>query len=220
MKGIFGILIWILVAVLWITPVILGIYQARKKNRSAHWMWFGIHPFSGWIMYVILLVSKPLRVCPNCKEKLKINAKNCPYCEHTFEDYEPSVAPTKVRKKWVLPVIAGGAGLLVLVGMFFAVFQLVDGMFTNSEPYKIAMSAARENLTVQDQIGADFKKDGGISGQAKFSGAEGNAEMAVPIRGAKGTGVINIVAEEKGGKWVFTVLNLNHNGVFVDFLAK
>jgi hypothetical protein len=35
-------------------PVILGVRAARAKGRSPHWMWFGVHPVTGWIAYIWL----------------------------------------------------------------------------------------------------------------------------------------------------------------------
>ncbi|GEM_PF-1145983 len=70
----------LLVLGIWITPIVLGIRAARRNNRSPHWMWFGIHPFGGWIAFVLLAALPPLRRCPRCGEKSRMQAWMCPYC--------------------------------------------------------------------------------------------------------------------------------------------
>ncbi len=46
----------------WIAPIILGIWMAKMKGRSPHWMWFGLYPFAGWIAFIVLCFDKfPLK---------------------------------------------------------------------------------------------------------------------------------------------------------------
>ena len=51
---ILGLLMFLLFMAFWITPVVFGIRAARKKLRSPHWMWFGVHPIGGWITFAVL----------------------------------------------------------------------------------------------------------------------------------------------------------------------
>ena len=69
---------------LWIFPIVLGIKEAKSKNYSPAWMWFGIHPVTGWIAYFVLKSKAPVRECPRCAEKVKAHAKVCPYCLHEY----------------------------------------------------------------------------------------------------------------------------------------
>ena len=46
--------------IVWFLPVRAGLRMARSKNRSPHWMWFGLHPVGAWIVYFLLARSKPL----------------------------------------------------------------------------------------------------------------------------------------------------------------
>jgi accessory gene regulator protein AgrB len=41
------VLVAALVFVLWVLPIMWGVKQARKKNYSPAWMWFGVHPLLG-----------------------------------------------------------------------------------------------------------------------------------------------------------------------------
>jgi len=79
-----GILIFLFVLALWVPPIILGVRAARRKNRSSHWMWFGVHPMMGWIAFAVLASLPALKECSHCAEKVKAHAKICPYCMTPF----------------------------------------------------------------------------------------------------------------------------------------
>ncbi|GLH75072.1 hypothetical protein GETHLI_35750 [Geothrix limicola] len=73
------------VIIFWVVPIWLGIRIAHKRNRSALWMWFGVHPLGGWITYAVLACLPTLKNCPQCAEKVKENAKVCHFCQHPFD---------------------------------------------------------------------------------------------------------------------------------------
>jgi len=75
----------LLVIIGWVIPLVLGIRTADRKNRSALWMWFGVHPLGGWIAYAVLAFLPPLKNCPQCAEKVKEKAKVCHFCQHPFD---------------------------------------------------------------------------------------------------------------------------------------
>ena len=72
------------VAIFWVVPVAGGIHTARRRNRSPHWMWFGIHPFGGWIAFLVLLSLSARKRCPGCAELAAERANLCPFCGHSF----------------------------------------------------------------------------------------------------------------------------------------
>lgn len=67
--------------VAWAAILVAGVRVAKKKNRSPHWMWFGIHPLSGLVALVILLLVKPVARCPRCFGRLPAQAEVCPTCQ-------------------------------------------------------------------------------------------------------------------------------------------
>src|ERR1039457_4476160 len=69
-----------LVFVLWVLPIMLGIKQARTKNYSPAWMWFGVHPLFGWIMFTILACLRPRIRCGSCGGFVQDNFVKCPFC--------------------------------------------------------------------------------------------------------------------------------------------
>ena len=69
----------------WGALIIFGIRGAKKRNRSPHWMWFGLHPLGALIACIIMNVLPPLRVCPKCAQKFQLQARVCPYCAYSFD---------------------------------------------------------------------------------------------------------------------------------------
>ena len=74
------------VLLFWVLPVLLGIREARRKNRSPHWIWTAIYPVLAWIPYLVMRSLPELRICPQCAEKVNKNARICRYCGSHFQD--------------------------------------------------------------------------------------------------------------------------------------
>ena len=91
--GLFLFIMLATVAVIvgWVLPIMLGVRAARRKNYSAHWMWFGVHPLFGWIACIVLLCITPRIQCPHCGGFVTVNFRICPYC-HAGLDLQSSGA--------------------------------------------------------------------------------------------------------------------------------
>jgi hypothetical protein len=92
-----GLIFLVMVPVLWVLPIALGIWAARRKNFSPHWMWLGIHPIGGWAACIFLLCVSPRVECPNCGGFPWAYFRICPYC-HAGLDFQsdragPSTPP-------------------------------------------------------------------------------------------------------------------------------
>ena len=85
MNEIIPVLAFLLLVIVWVYPIVRGISVAREKRYSTAWMWFGIHPVSGWIAYLVLKSLPPLKECPRCAEKVKDHARVCAYCLYDYE---------------------------------------------------------------------------------------------------------------------------------------
>ena len=83
------LLVFVVVAGGWGALIFFGIRGAKKRNRSPHWMWFGLHPLGALIACIIMNVLPPLRVCPKCAQKSQLQARVCPYCAQSFEGAAP-----------------------------------------------------------------------------------------------------------------------------------
>jgi hypothetical protein len=77
-----GILGLALIAAMWVPPIMLGIKWARRKGLSPHWMWFGVHPLTGWIAFWIIRYKiTPRRACGSCASFVPSDARFCPNCK-------------------------------------------------------------------------------------------------------------------------------------------
>ena len=76
-----GIIAMALLIVLWAAPVVLGVRWAKRKGLSPHWMWFGVHPLTGWIAFWIIRYRAANRACPACGESVPSASKFCPHCK-------------------------------------------------------------------------------------------------------------------------------------------
>ncbi len=67
----------------WVAPIVLGVIMFQRKGYSPHWMWFGVHPLTGWIAALIAVFIQQRRQCHYCGGYVEANFRLCPYCgEH------------------------------------------------------------------------------------------------------------------------------------------
>ena len=78
---------------IWAALIVFGVKAAKKKNRSPHWMWFGIHPLGALIAFIVMMCLDPLKVCPQCARPSPPGARVCPFCAFNFAPAAPPVAP-------------------------------------------------------------------------------------------------------------------------------
>ena len=81
-----------LILVAWPLPIILGIRCALRKRYSPRWMWFGVHPIGGWVVFIILAALPARIVCSHCGGYVAEYFRSCPYC-HTSLTKTADVAP-------------------------------------------------------------------------------------------------------------------------------
>ena len=81
---------------IWASLIVFGVKTAKKKNRSPHWMWFGIHPVGALIAFIVMMCLDPLQACPQCTRPLPTGARVCPYCAYTLAPPAPPAAPPSV----------------------------------------------------------------------------------------------------------------------------
>ena len=74
---------------IWASLIVFGIKAAKKKHRSPHWMWFGIHPMGALVVFIVMMVLEPLRLCPQCARPSPPGARLCPFCAYSFGPAPP-----------------------------------------------------------------------------------------------------------------------------------
>jgi hypothetical protein len=78
---------------IWASLIVFGVKAAKKKHRSPHWMWFGIHPVGALIAFIVMMCLDPLQVCPQCGRPVPSGARICPFCAYSFVPAAPPGAP-------------------------------------------------------------------------------------------------------------------------------
>lgn len=77
----------------WASLIVFGVKAAKKKNRSPQWMWFGVHPMGALIVFIVMMVLDPLKLCPRCARPTPTGAQVCPYCAHSLAPAPPGATP-------------------------------------------------------------------------------------------------------------------------------
>ena len=78
---------------IWASLIVFGVKTAKKKNRSPHWMWFGVHPMGALIVFIVMMVIDPLQLCPQCTRPTPLGAQVCPYCAYRLTPAPPGAPP-------------------------------------------------------------------------------------------------------------------------------
>ena len=77
----------------WAALIVFGVKAAKKKNRSPHWMWFGVHPLGALIVFIVIMCLEPLKLCPQCARPSPPGARLCPFCAYSFVPAASAGAP-------------------------------------------------------------------------------------------------------------------------------
>jgi predicted nucleic acid-binding Zn ribbon protein len=78
---------------IWASLIIFGVKAAKKKHRSPHWMWFGIHPMGALIVFIVMMCLDPLQVCPQCGKPIPSGGRLCPFCAYSLAPAPPGAPP-------------------------------------------------------------------------------------------------------------------------------
>ena len=113
--------------------------------------------------------------------------------------------------KWFVPVLAV-TGMALFAGFFALIFSFVFGILRSAEPYQTAMTRARADAQVRAALGEPIKDGYFITGSINDSGAQGMANMAIPISGPRGKGQVYVVAHKKLGEWRYETLAAKVSG--------
>lgn len=113
--------------------------------------------------------------------------------------------------KWALPLGCGTMVVLFLsvtVGLAFVVFASLR----SSDAYAGAMERVRAHPEAIEALGAPIEAGWLVTGNISVSGPSGNAQLAIPVTGSKGTGAVYVNATKEAGVWVYERLELQVEG--------
>ena len=192
---------------LWIVPVIIGVIFAKKKNRSPHWMWFGIWPGVGLWVCIILLILKPLKICSTCGKKVSKDAKVCPYCTNSYNEIEKTEKQIEEEKnKSKRTTIITVTVVVLILSAFFSIISVsVFSSFLKSEPYQHSIMLIENNSELKEYLGEHYKRQGLISGSINVNGdSSGSAVISYKLKGLNGVSRVYIDAVKENGVWKYS----------------
>jgi hypothetical protein len=76
----------------------------------------------------------------------------------------------------------------------------------SSGAYAEAVAAARQNVEVRQAIGEPIEEGWFVTGNVQTSGPSGEASLAIPLSGPKGSGTLYVEARKRADRWRYTVL--------------
>ncbi len=113
--------------------------------------------------------------------------------------------------KWLVPAgcltgVVGVAGFLALV------VGLVFGLIKSSTPYQQALAKAQKDPVVISRLGTPINGGLLVSGSVNLSGGTGQANLAIPLQGSKGSGTLYVEAHQSAGTWTYSTLTVQPDG--------
>jgi hypothetical protein len=123
-----------------------------------------------------------------------------------------------------LTIVLGCVGLLVAATLLFGGTLLAIALTTlrSSDAYQLALSTATHDPSVAAELGPPVQAGWFTMGRITVTPSSGDASLAIPIAGSRGSGTLNVSAQKSGGRWTFSVLNVDVPGrsTPIDLLAR
>jgi hypothetical protein len=115
------------------------------------------------------------------------------------------------NKRWAVPVGCLVA-IVVIVGFFGGLFLIAFSAFKYSGVYVESLKQAHANPAVIQALGEPIEGGFFVFGSIHVNGPSGEADIAIPISGPKGSATIYAVACKSAGIWRFQVLEVHIKG--------
>lgn len=107
--------------------------------------------------------------------------------------------------KWAVPVTVL-VGIVSFAAFAFGIVMFVFSMMKTSDAYQQALPRVTANPAVIEALGTPISDGWFTSGHMRTSGPSGDAAMAIPISGPKGSATIYLEARKSVGEWTLTKL--------------
>jgi hypothetical protein len=114
--------------------------------------------------------------------------------------------------KWFVPVSGLGILLCCAAVTGAALVYILFSAVKTSEPYRMALEKVRASSAAQEVLGTPIRDGVFANGSIEITGNSGTAELSIPVSGPKGSGTVNLTAQENNGRWSFLLLELVMNG--------
>lgn len=134
-----------------------------------------------------------------------------------FPGAPPTVPPAQPQKasgrRMPLLIGVGCLGVLVMGCLFIAgIFAVSFAALRSSDAYELALAAAQHDPSVTAALGTPVRAGWFTTGQINVSGANGDANLDIPLSGPRGSGTLAVSAHKSAGKWTFSTLNVRISG--------
>lgn len=112
---------------------------------------------------------------------------------------------------WVL----GGGCLTLIIVVVIAIggiiYKVADTV-TESEPYTLALTKAKENEKVIEFLGTPIETNGMGNTSFQYSNGSTTAKLTIPIKGPIDEGSIVVDAEKLNDEWTYYILHVKIDG--------
>ncbi len=109
--------------------------------------------------------------------------------------------------KWLVP--AGClTGVVGVAGFIALIVGLVFGLIKSSTPYQQALEQAQQDPVVISRLGTPIRGGLLVSGSVNLSGGTGQANLAIPLQGSRGSGTLYVEARQSAGTWTYSTLTV------------
>jgi hypothetical protein len=104
------------------------------------------------------------------------------------------------------------AGLAGIAGFIALIVSLVFGLLKSTTPYREALARAQRDPVVIGLLGTPIQGGFLVSGNVSLSGGTGEAQLAIPLQGSRGSGTLYVEARQKAGRWTYSTLTVRPDG--------
>ena len=109
---------------------------------------------------------------------------------------------------------------MLFVDLVGSIVLIVFSAVKSSDVYKDALARAKTHPAVIEALGSPVTEGFLVSGNTNVNGASGEANLSIPVAGAKGKGTIYVAATKSLGRWNYSglVLEIERTHQRIDLL--
>ena len=101
---------------------------------------------------------------------------------------------------------------LLFLAFVGSILVIVFSAMKSTDVYKAALARAKTDAAVIEALGSPIKDGVLVSGSSSVNGASGESNLAIPISGTKGKGIIYVSATKSLGRWNYSGLVVEISG--------
>jgi hypothetical protein len=109
--------------------------------------------------------------------------------------------------KWVVP-IGCLIPLLVCGGLSTLLYFVIVGSIKSSDVYRESLVKAKASEEVKKALGEPIEAGFWVGGNIEVSNGSGNADLAIPISGPRGSATLHVVATKVDGRWQYSTMEV------------